>query len=193
MALAVVRDLLAVAADVGAELGEPLEERALLVAMYLAFMSGGDPEAFLREMVAPLSAARRGEPLPGVPFSPEAVANALVMLGLLAEARAEEILAECRSGLEAEGFRIGLLTGELSVRPGARGFQDARPAGRDSLTGIPLAVAAGPVPVPADGVDLTVIWAALTPGGVRLHLRAIGQLDGEMPGPRSRLLDCRLA
>jgi hypothetical protein len=93
------------------------------------------------------------------------VANAFVMLGLLAEDRAEGILAERRSGLEAEGFRIGLLTGELSVRPGAHGFQDARPAARDSLTGIPLAVAAGPVPVPVDGVNLTVIWAALTPGG----------------------------
>jgi hypothetical protein len=137
-------------------------------------------------MVAPLSAARRGEPLPGVPFSPEAVANAFVMLGLLPEARAEEILAECRSVLEAEGFRIGLLTGELSIRPGAHGFQDAQAAGIEGLTGIPLAVAAGPVPIPADGVDLTLIWAALTPGGIRLHLRATGQLDGGMPGPRSR-------
>ena len=50
------------------------------------------PEAFLRAMVTPLSRARRGEPLPGVPFSREAVANAFVMLGLLPEARAEEIL-----------------------------------------------------------------------------------------------------
>ena len=44
-------------------------------------------------MVAPLSRARPGQPLPGVPFSREAVANAFVMLGLLPEARAEEILA----------------------------------------------------------------------------------------------------
>jgi len=51
------------------------------------------PEAFLRELAAPLSEARRGEPLPGVPFSREAVANAFVMLGLLPEQRAEEILA----------------------------------------------------------------------------------------------------
>ena len=48
------------------------------------------------------------------------------MLGLLSEPRAEEILAEYRSGLEAKGFRLGVLTGELSVRPGAHGFQDAR-------------------------------------------------------------------
>ena len=70
-------------------------------------MVSQDPEALLRAMVAPLGMARRGEPLPGVPFSREAVANAFVMLGLLAEARAEEILAEYRPELEAKGFRLG--------------------------------------------------------------------------------------
>jgi hypothetical protein len=84
-----------------------------------------DPEALLRAMLAPLSMARRGEPLPGVPFSREAVANAFVMLGLLPEARAEEILAEYRRDLEAKGFRFGVLTGELSLQPGALGYQDA--------------------------------------------------------------------
>src|SRR5580692_10405521 len=71
-------------------------------------------------MAAPLNTARRGEPLPGVPFSLEAAANAFVMLGLLPEARAEEILAEYRRELEAKGFRFGVLTGELSVRLGFR-------------------------------------------------------------------------
>src|SRR3984893_13812925 len=84
-----------------------------------------DPEALLRAMVAPLGMARRGEPLPGVPFSREAVANAFAMLGLLPEARAEEILAEYRAELEAKGFRFGVLTGELSVRAGGYGGQDA--------------------------------------------------------------------
>jgi len=74
-----------------------------------------DPEAFLRAMVAPLSRARPGQPLPGVPFSREAVANAFVMLGLLPGARAEEILGQYRPELEAKGFRLGVLTGELSV------------------------------------------------------------------------------
>ena len=64
--------------------------------------------------------------MPGVPFSREAVANAFVMLGLLPEQRAEEILAGHRLALEAKGFRLGVLTGELSVRPGALGFQDAQ-------------------------------------------------------------------
>ena len=124
-------------------------------------------------MVAPLSTARPGEPLPGVPFSREAVANAFVMLGLLPEARAEEILAGYRPELEAKGFRFGVLTGELSVRPGAHGYQDALAASRDDLTGIPLAVAVGPVPIAFGETDLVLTGATLTPGGVKLRLRAV--------------------
>jgi hypothetical protein len=149
-------------------------------------MSCEDPEALLREMAAPLSTARRGEPLPGVPFSLEATANAFVMLGLLPEPRAEEILAGYRRELEAKGFRFGVLTGELSVRPGAYGFQHAQAAGRDSLTRIPLATAAETMPVPLGGIELNVTWATLTPGGVRLGYRATGQLDIGMPGPARR-------
>jgi hypothetical protein len=145
-----------------------------------------DPEAFLRTLMAPLSQARRGEPLPGVPFGREAVANAFVMLGLLPEQRAEEILAECRLGLEAQGFRFGVLTGELSVRPGAHGFQDAQAASRDSLAQIPLAVTAGPVPIPLADMDLSLTWAVLTAGGVKLRFRVTGQPDEGMSGPRRR-------
>ena len=147
-----------------------------------------DPEAFLRAMVAPLSRARRGRPLPGVPFSREAVANAFVMLGLLPEARAEEILAQYRPDLEAKGFRLGVLTGELSVRPGAHGYQDALAASRADLTGIPLAVAAGPVPIAFGGTELVLTLATLTPGGVKLGLRAAipdpSQPTRELPGQR---------
>ncbi len=58
--------------------------------------------------------------------------------------RAEEILAGYRTELAAKGFRFGVLIGEMSVRPGAHGYQDAQAVGRGGLTGIPLAVAAGP-------------------------------------------------
>ena len=147
-----------------------------------------DPEAFLRAMLAPLSRARRGGPLPGVPFSREAVANAFVMLGLLPGARAEEILAGYRPELEASGFRPGVLTGELSVVPGALGYHEARAASRADLTGIPLAVAAGPVPVGFGGTELVLTSATLTPGGVKLRLRAViadpGQPARELPGQR---------
>jgi hypothetical protein len=144
-------------------------------------MAREDPEAFLRAMVAPLRRARRGGSLSGVPFSREAVANAFVMLGLLPEARAEQILAEYRPELEAKGFRLGVLTGELSVRPGAHGYQDALAASQDDLTGIPLAVAAGPVPIAFGDTDLSLIWATLTPGGVMLRLDAITRDDARPP------------
>jgi len=140
-------------------------------------------------MVAPLRGARRGGSLPGVPFSREAVANAFVMLGLLPEARAEEILAEHRRELEARGFRLGVLTGELSVRPGAHGYQDALAASRDDLTQIPLAVAAGPVPMAFGGTELSLIWATLTPGGVRLHVDAITRDNAVDIGPGLSLTD----
>jgi hypothetical protein len=153
-------------------------------------VSREDPEAFLRELLAPLSGARPGRSLPGVPFSREAVANAFVMLGLLPEARAEEILAGYRTELEAKGFRFGVLTGELSVRPGAYGYQDAQVASREDLTGIPLAVAAGPVPlpVPADStaVELTLIGATLTPGGAKLRFSGVSPGDACPPQPRKQ-------
>jgi hypothetical protein len=163
--------------------------------MYRVFMVREDPEGFLRAMLAPLSAARRGETLPGVPFSREAVANAFVMLGLLPASRAEEILAGYRAELEAKGFRMGVLTGEMSVRPGAHGYQDARAADLDSLSRIPLAFAPGPVPIAIDGMDLNLTWATLTPGGVRLHLRGTGPDYGQLsrrPGRPFRVLPGQL-
>ena len=156
-------------------------------------MAREDPEAILRAMTAPLSAVRPGESLPGVPFSAEAVANAFVMLGLLDEQRAEEILAESRRGLEARGFRIGLSTGELSIRPGAHGFQDARAASRDHLAATPLAVAAGPVHMGFGGVDLSVRWVTLTPGGVRLDFHATRQDGVRMAGPLGEVVRAGLS
>jgi hypothetical protein len=156
-------------------------------------VSREDPEAFLRAMLAPLSAARPGESLPGIPFSYEAVTNAFVMLGLLPEARAEEILAGYRTELEAKGFRFGVLTGELSVRPGAYGFQDAQTASRADLTEVPLAMAAGPVPLPVPGgghTELSLTWAKLTPSGARL--RFTGITPAEVRPPRLDRLSYRM-
>jgi hypothetical protein len=150
-------------------------------------VSPEDPEALLRALLAPLSGARPGRSLPGVPFSREAVANAFVMLGLLPEARAEEILASYRTELEAKSFRFGVLTGELSIRPGAYGYQDARAASREDLTGVPLAVAAGPVPlpVPADStaMELTLTWATLTSGGAELRFSGASPGNARPPQP----------
>jgi hypothetical protein len=91
------------------------------------------------------------------------------MLGLLPAQRAEEILAAQRPVLEAAGFRVGLAIGELSVRPGTRGFQEARAAGADGARRIPLAVAAGPVRCRLRGHDLVITSATLTPEGISLR------------------------
>lgn len=87
-----------------------------------------------------------------------AVANALVMLGLLPEPRAEAILAEHREALERGGFgnAWGVTEGELTVRPGAHGYWEARAAGLPETQR--LAAAAGvrtgtgepPWPTPAE-------------------------------------------
>ena len=144
-----------------------------------------DPEAYLRALTAPLASAREGSPLPVVRFSLEAVANAFVMLGLLPEARAEEILAAQRPVLEAAGFRVGLEIGELSLRHGARGFQEARAAGADSLRRIPLAVAAGPARGRFRGHDLTITSATLTPEGIALRYHGVAREGDRGPAPLS--------
>jgi hypothetical protein len=149
-------------------------------------MGREDPEALLRALLAPLSTVRPGESLPGVPFSHEAVANAFVLLGLLPEARADELLAGHRTELEGKGFRFGVLTGELTVRPGAHGYQDAQATSRAELTEIPLAVAAGPVPLPVPGAartELSLTWARLTPGGARLRFAGTTPADASPPRP----------
>src|SRR5260370_20135710 len=125
-----------------------------------------DPEAYLRALTAPLASARKGSSLPVIRFSLEAVANAFVILGLLPAARAGEILAGQRPVLQAAGFRVGLEIGELGVSPGARGFQEARAAGADSLQRIPLAVAAGPVRCRPRPPNVVITWPPLTPEGL---------------------------
>jgi len=130
-----------------------------------------DPEAWLRAITAPLAHAREGSPYPVARLSVEAVANAFVVLGLLPAARAEEILAAQRPGLEAAGFRVGREIGELGVNPGARIFQAARAAVLGSPRQIPLAVAAGPARLPLRRHDLAITWATLTPEGIRLSYR----------------------
>jgi hypothetical protein len=79
-----------------------------------------DPEACLRALAAPLAQAKPGHPLPVTRFSLESVANAFVLLDLLAADRAEAILAACRPVLEAAGFQVGHRLGELAVQPATR-------------------------------------------------------------------------
>jgi hypothetical protein len=145
-------------------------------------MGADDAEAFLRAMVAPLSKARRDTPLPGVPFSREAVANAFVMLGLLPEAVAEEILAQYRPLLKAEGFHIGVLTGELSVRPGAHGYHDALAAGRPARL-------AGPAPAPGLADAATGTADPPWPTPAECYLAVLGEVTSMWIGTGDRTVE----
>jgi hypothetical protein len=127
-----------------------------------------DPEIYLRAMTVPLAVSDlERRPLPVVRFSLDAVANAFVILGLLNALRAEKILAAQRRVLEAAG--LGLVTGELSVSLSARGLQDARAAGQDSLQRIPVAVAAGPVRCRLWRHEIVITWLTLTRAGFLLR------------------------
>ena len=82
-----------------------------------------DPEDCLRSLSAEaLLRAHPDRPLFPVSLGLQAAANALVMLGLLPEPQAEQILAGHRLALEGKGFgnAWGVAKGELTVRPGAR-------------------------------------------------------------------------
>jgi hypothetical protein len=128
------------------------------------------PEAYLRALAAPLAQAQEGSPLPVARFSPDAVANAFVILGLLPAARAEEILTEQRPALRAAGIRllVGRGIGELSVTRGARVLQEARGV-PGSLRKIPLASAVGPVRCQLPSHGLTITSATLTPEGISVR------------------------
>jgi hypothetical protein len=131
-------------------------------------LSMEDPEAYLRALTAPLDGVREGNPLPVARFSLEAVANAFVILGLLAASRAEEILAAHRAVLQEAGFPLlaGRTIRELSVSPAARDLQEARVAAPGSLRSIPLAAAAAPVRCQLRGHDLLITSATVTPEGI---------------------------
>jgi len=95
-----------------------------------------NPEDCLRSLAAEaLSWAHPDRPLFPVSLGLMAVANALVMLGLLPEPRAEAILAEHRLAMERKGLGNlwGVTKGELTVRPGAHQYWQSRMAGPGGL------------------------------------------------------------
>jgi hypothetical protein len=133
-----------------------------------------DPEDCLRSLAA--EALQRA---PHRPLFPEslvlmAVANAFVMLGLLPEPQAEAILADHKSALEREGFgdTFGVTTGELTVRPGADGYWQARMAGSGGLREVPLLVAVAGVYCPTSVAEVCFEWVKLTSTGWQLSFRA---------------------
>ena len=133
-----------------------------------------NPEDCLRSL-----AAEALQWAPHRPLYPEslrlmAVANAFVMLGLLPERRAEAVLADHKSALEREGFgdTWGVTTGELTVRPGADGYWQARMAGSGGLREVPLLVAVAGVCCPTSVAEVCFEWVKLTSTGWQLSFRA---------------------
>jgi hypothetical protein len=151
------------------------------------------PEECLRSLTADalLGAGPGWELLPDS-LGLMATANAFAMLGLVAEDRAEEILADHRAALEAKGAPPGrgVNAGELTVRPGAHGYWAARGDSVAALADLPLRVlAAGvrlPVTVSGHPGELSVEWLTLTRSGWRMTYRATGsraRAEPEAAGP----------
>jgi hypothetical protein len=150
-----------------------------------------DPGECLRALTA--AALRRavpGQSLLPVSLGLQATANAFVMLGLLAERRAEAILAEHRAALEREGFGHdwGVAKGELTVRPGAHDYWDARLAGGAGLREVPTSVAAAGTRCVTSTAEVRFEWVKQTPAGLRLSFHATSVDRGRPPdGPPAPL------
>ncbi len=145
-----------------------------------------DPENCLRALTAEaLSWAHPDRPLFPKSLGLMAVANALVMLGLLPEPQAEAILAEHRQALERKGLENvwGVTKGELTVRPGAHGYWQSRMARPSGLREVPLLVAAAGVHCPTAVADVCFEWVKLTPAGWQLSFHATA------PGPGAEAAD----
>jgi hypothetical protein len=133
-----------------------------------------NPEDCLRSLAA--EALQRAPHRPLYPQSLRlmAVANAFVMLGLLPEPRAEAVLADHKAALEREGLgdTFGVTQGELTVRPGADGYWQARMAGSGGLREVPLLVAVAGVCCPTSVAEVCFEWVKLTSTGWQLSFRA---------------------
>lgn len=133
-----------------------------------------DPEDCLRSLAAEALGWAPHRPLFPESLRLMAVANAFVMLGLLPEPRAEAVLADHKSALEREGFgnTWGVTKGELTVRPGADGYWQARMAGPGGLREDPVVVAVAGVCCPTSVAEVCFEWVKLTSTGWRLSFRA---------------------
>jgi hypothetical protein len=145
-----------------------------------------EPEDCLRSLAAEaLLFAHPDTPLFPVSLGLMAVANALVMLGLLPEPRAEAILTEHRLALERKGFGSvwGVTKGELTIRPGAHEYWQARAADATGLRETPLSVAAAGVRCGTSIAEVGFEWVRLTPAGLRASFHATGPDRGAAPPP----------
>jgi hypothetical protein len=144
------------------------------------------PEYCLRSLAAEaLRWAYSDRPLFPRSLGLMAVANAFVMLGLLPEPQAEAVLAEHRLALERKGLgnTWGVTKGELTVRPGAHEYWQARIAGAAGLHEVPLVVTAAGVRCPTSVAEVCFEWVKLTSAGLRLSFHATGPPPAGDPDP----------
>jgi hypothetical protein len=149
------------------------------------------PEECLRSLTGEaLLRAMPGHALLPDSLAVMATANAFVMLGLVPEHRAEEILEGHRTALQAKdlGGAWGVNDGELTVRPGAHEYWTARGDSVAELPDIPLRVLpAGirlPVTVSGRRGEVCFEWLTLTRAGWRMSFRAsTGGAPRTSPGP----------
>jgi hypothetical protein len=116
-----------------------------------------------------------------------AAANALVLLGLLPERRADKILHDYQEALSDRslGTAWGLTEGELPVHSGVGDIWEAHVAGPQSLPEMPqaMAVAAASFPATISGLkaDLRFEWVTLADGQWRVSFRAAADDPGGEP------------
>ncbi len=109
----------------------------------------------------------------------QAVATVLVMLDLIEEDDAEQLLGGHRRALE--GFGVDP-RGELTLRPtSAYGFQAARERQFESLGHRPVAFAAPGVHVSLSDCDVLVEWLAVAPNGLRGGAVIAASNGGRLP------------
>ena len=115
------------------------------------------------------------------------MANAFVMLNIIAYDAAEAVLAEHRAALEGLGIELaGVKSGELTLRPTtAYGLAQARPRAQAKADDVPLLVAAPGTVLALPKADLVVEQLVIGPAGLRGHAVIEGHDAGK---PRGWLL-----
>jgi hypothetical protein len=105
-----------------------------------------------------------------------AVANAFVMLGLLAETAAEAVLGPASQELAARGHRGP----EFSIRSGAHNYWQLRSHGKGGLVWIPRAVATSRARLALAAAEMRFEWLRVSDAGVRFQVQAAAA-GGELP------------
>ncbi|MCW2931256.1 MAG: hypothetical protein JWM19_2218, partial [Actinomycetia bacterium] len=147
-----------------------------------------DPEECLRSVTdEAVRQAEAGKLVLHCTLGVRAAANALVLLGLLPERRADKVLHDYQEALSDRslGTAWGLTEGELPVHSGVGDIWEAHVTGPQPLPEMPqaMAVAAASFPATISGLkaDLRFEWVTLADGQWRVTFRAAADDPGGEP------------